>query len=118
MTEDQKNAIEGKLKNQLLESGVPKHNHDSIIGYIVDGIPLGDFLAAVFANDLMESFGRADFENRISLFEICGFVYNYAPMSCHGNYERVKEWIKNGGLTHKVENFLTDKNVSVADSNE
>jgi hypothetical protein len=41
----------------------------------------------------MESFGRADIENKATLFEICSYVYNELPSSCHGSPEIVKEWL-------------------------
>ena len=52
--------------------------------YVKEGIPTGDFLYAVLSNILMESFGRADNENRESLFEICSYIYNELPASCLG----------------------------------
>jgi hypothetical protein len=66
--------------------------------YVTHGIPTGGFLEAVLANDLMESFGHADMGNRLTLFEICSYVYNELPSGCHGSYEIVGKWIKEGGL--------------------
>jgi hypothetical protein len=67
---------------------------DAIDRYVTDGIPTGSFLEAVLSNDLMESFGRADMENRTALFEICGYIYNETPSGCHGSPENVRAWLE------------------------
>ena len=67
---------------------------DSIERYVKEGIPTGDFLRAVLENNLMESFGRADLRNRATLFEICAYIYNEIPASCHGSPEKVKAWLE------------------------
>lgn len=71
---------------------LPRHA-DSIRRYIEDGIPMGDFLTAVFANDLLGAFGRADHINQNLIRDYALWVYNEAPSPCHGSYERVKAWI-------------------------
>lgn len=78
---------------KLLECGVPGHIHHGIIGYIVDNYTIGNFLRAVFENDLVEAFGRADELNRISMGNIAAFIYNYAPSPCWGSKEAVKQWL-------------------------
>ena len=65
--------------------------------YVEHGIPTGDFLRAVLANDLMEAFGRADQENRRDLYEIAVYIYNETPSTCHGSYAIVDEWIRTHG---------------------
>jgi hypothetical protein len=67
---------------------------DSLARYIEHGIEPGGFLEAVLANDLMESFGRADMENRESLFDICSYIYNELPSNSHGSYDIFNQWIK------------------------
>ena len=67
---------------------------DSLDRYVTHGIPTGGFLEAVLCNDLMESFGRADSDNRFALFDICRYVYNELPGGCHGSPERVRAWLK------------------------
>lgn len=67
---------------------------DAIDLYVKQGIPTGSFLAAVLCNDLMEAMGRADMGNRSSLFEICTYIYNETPSSCHGSPQRVREWLE------------------------
>ena len=66
----------------------------SLRRYADHGIPTGNFLRAVLANDLMEAMGRADAENRAAIWHICGYVYNEIPSPCHGSYEIVDAWIE------------------------
>jgi hypothetical protein len=66
---------------------------ESLDRYVNHGIEPGSFLRAVLENDLMEAFGRADIENRATLFEICEYVYNELPFSCHGSPAKVKAWL-------------------------
>ena len=73
---------------------VPEHDIDALWLYINHGIEPGSFLQAVLENNLMESFRRADIENRHRLFEICSFIYNELPMSCHGSSEKVEKWLR------------------------
>lgn len=67
---------------------------DSLYRYIEDGCPTGDFLRAVLSNDLKESFGRADEQNRETLFDIVSFLYNEAPAPCWGSPDLVKAWLE------------------------
>lgn len=82
-----------ELRIKMLECGVPEHDHEGILQYVVDKVETGGFLMAVFENDLMEAFGRADAENSLALSNITTFVYNYAPAPCWGSKERVKAWL-------------------------
>ena len=66
---------------------------DALDRYVQDHIPTGGFLRAVLANDLMQALGRADCENRRDIYEICSYIYNEIPSSCHGSYEKVDAWL-------------------------
>jgi hypothetical protein len=66
---------------------------ESLDRYAKEGCPTGDFLRAVLENNLMEAMGRADIYNRDCLFEICEYVYNHIPLSCHGSPEKVRAWL-------------------------
>lgn len=72
--------------------------HGGVLRYIEHGIRPGHFLTALFSNDLMESFGRADEANTAAMREWVGYIYNCAPVGCHGSPTRVAEWIARGGL--------------------
>ena len=68
---------------------------ESLDLFVTKGIPTGGFLEAVISNDLMESFGHADMENRFALFDICRYVWNELPAACHGSPEKVSLWLTN-----------------------
>ena len=61
--------------------------------YAKNRIHTGGFLRAVLANDLFESFARADLENRADLFEITSYIYNELPAICWGSYDIVVAWL-------------------------
>jgi len=71
---------------------IPESTMESLERWIALGIPTGDFLLAVLSNDLKKACGRADEENRMALFEIVGWLYNYAPIGCWGSAENVEKW--------------------------
>jgi hypothetical protein len=89
---------EQTLRDALRDRGVPEHNWDGLVRYVTVGCPVGSFLTAVLENNLMESFERADEENRAALFNLCSFVYGDVPAPCHGSPENVRAWIEQGGL--------------------
>ena len=72
---------------------IQRHIKESIDLYVSEGVPPGVFLTAVLSNDLMEALGRADRENRETLYDICGYIYNEIPSACHGSPEKVKGWL-------------------------
>lgn len=90
-----------KILETMQEYGIPAHNHGGIHRYVMHGVPLGSFLQAVFENDLMGAFSRADGENRKAMGDIAAFLWNEVPMGCHGSPEKVKAWCEAGGLLGK-----------------
>lgn len=66
--------------------------------YLRKGIPTGSFLRALLANDFMEACGRADDLNLANLPAYAAYMYNELPGNCHGSYEIVDAWTKQGGL--------------------
>lgn len=78
-------TIEYQVRSDVIES---------LDAYAKEGRPTGGFLRAVLANDLMGAAGHADRENSLALTEICAYVYNELPASCHGSYPTVDAWIK------------------------
>lgn len=77
---------------------LPHHMQEPFRLYIENGISPGSFATAVLENDLMGAMGRADDINRHRIWDICNFVHNEAPHTCHGSEERVEAWIATGGL--------------------
>lgn len=91
----------------LNRSEYPEIKQDTINtlnNYVVNGWEPGSFCRAVLENNLMQALGRADIENRKSIFEICSYVYNELPSACHGSPEKVNLW-----LSMKREELLSTK---------
>ena len=86
-----------KLK-RLSDVGVANLTLDSLQLYIEIGRPTGGFLRAVLENNLSESLGRADDVNGPLLKNIVQYLYWDAPSSCWGSPEKVRAWIRKGGL--------------------
>lgn len=85
--------------------GMKESTLQTINDYVEKGWEPGGFTTAVLANDLMMAFCRADEENRHSLFQICNYVYNEIPSSCHGSYEVVESWLNS--FRSKVPNEMS-----------
>ncbi len=66
---------------------------NAIDRYVVEGLQTGSFLEAVLSNDLREAFGRADIDNRHSMFDIVEYLYNNVPSVCWGSSEAYREWL-------------------------
>lgn len=66
---------------------------ESLELYVKERIPPGDFLYAVLTNNLRESFGTADENNRAAMFEIVSYCWNKIPADCWGSRERVQAWL-------------------------
>jgi hypothetical protein len=82
-------------------SMIPEHCRDGVQRYIETGSPVGGFLQAVFENNLVEAFGRADDINRAHLWDYTMFLYNEAPkhpIPSWGSPQAYKEWLEMGGL--------------------
>ena len=79
-------------------NSVPPHMRDSIIYYILRGVPLGGFLTAVFSDSLVEATGKADGMNIQILPAYANFLYNYAPRDSWGSREKVAAWEAGAGV--------------------
>ena len=77
---------------------------NTITNYVLYGYPMGDFMTAVFKNDLFESFGMADIQNRHDMFEIVSFINAVVPMDCRG--ENIERWIKVGGVKGRLPEYF------------
>lgn len=80
-------------ENESLAAQLPAAILEGLRGYGHHGYPVGHFLTAVLANDLMQAVGRADPESLLALKPICQFVYNCLPSGSHGSVETVRDWI-------------------------
>lgn len=91
---DSNDAEDAKCRlKKPLRDRVPPLVLDSLDRYVEHHIAPGSFLLAVLENNLSESFGCADMQNRYALFDIVSYIYNELPMMCWGNEEKVREWL-------------------------
>ena len=77
---------------------LPHHMRDGVERYVLHGIPGGSFMTELFANRLVQAFGRADEVNTAAMREWASWLYNDAPGDCWGSPMAVSEWIAAGGL--------------------
>lgn len=75
------------------DANVPDWVRESIARYVDHGIPTGDFLRAVLANDLEGAFARADVATARVMPAIVSWVYNRVPRDRCGNYAVVDSYV-------------------------
>lgn len=99
MTDEAIKALIERSRREIADSleNIPFHCREGAEAYILTGRRTGDFLTAVFSNNLVEAAGRADDVNQRSLFQYASLLYN-APAACWGSLEEVKAWTAIGGL--------------------
>lgn len=73
---------------------IPRHALESLEEYVKHGRPVGSFLEAVISNDLMEAVGRADYYNMHIIDVYAKWLYNKAPIACHGSRKIYETWIR------------------------
>lgn len=78
------------------ELPIADHIKAALDRYAYQRLPLGDFLTAVVENNLMEAMGRADSYNRATIYQICSYIYNELPSTCHGSPEKVRAHLASG----------------------
>lgn len=76
-----------------LAAQIPPKILEGLRNYALHHQPTGSFLRCVLENDLMGAVGRADGQSLAALREICVYVYNCLPAHCHGNREKVAQWL-------------------------
>ena len=86
-------ALRAEHEAVFSDSACPVWARESIDRYAKHGVPTGDFLHAVLANDLSAAVGRADVESGRVLAAIVSYVYRHLPAQSHGSYEVVDEWL-------------------------
>lgn len=88
-----------QLFNGMSQMGLPRTMWMSLAEYIVQGHPVGDFLAAVLSNDLTKAVTKADAMNLPRLPDYVAFLNNVAPVGCFGSPAAFNEWLRTGGVT-------------------
>lgn len=72
---------------------VPEHIRPGIIDYVNEHRAQGDFLMALFRNDLQQTLMRADEINLLELRRIVQFVWMNVPAPAWGSPEKVEAWL-------------------------
>jgi hypothetical protein len=73
---------------------IPTHIMPGIARYLAEGIVPGEFLTAMFTNDLRGVMQHADEQNMENLPAIWSFLYNNIPSSAWGSRERMAKWVE------------------------
>ena len=72
---------------------IPAHLVDGVLGYVERRESIGQFLTAVFENDLFDAVARADSESLAGLDGLTKWIYNYATSHCWGSEKKVEDWL-------------------------
>lgn len=95
------------LARALQEHGLPRHMWDTIIEYIVQGRPVGEFLEAVLCNDFMKAVAKADIVNSQRLKDYAIFLYSVAPAGSFGSPSAYQEWVRLRGVIGRQQQRIT-----------
>ncbi len=77
---------------------IPSHMHWGIAAYVVEGIEPGDFLRAIFENNLTLAAKTADHINQQHLFDYASLLHCAVPITCFGSPKAVRHWMASGGI--------------------
>ena len=72
---------------------IPESSMAALRLYIERRVRPGDFLTAVLENDLMRACCHADGTNIDLIPVYAAYLYNEAPINCHGSPEAVRAWL-------------------------
>lgn len=78
-------------------TGISDHLWRGLKYYVLEGRPTGQFLEALFSNDLFKVYAHGDDEALASLKAMVMFIYNECPQGCHGSPGHVSRWRERGG---------------------
>jgi hypothetical protein len=102
MTDHRKDYPIEKMESDLKKYEIPGYMHASIINYVRNGWPVGDFLKNLIEGDFFRAAAHADAENFAVIGNYARFFFNCTPAGCFGQKGVVKEWSDHKGL-HYVE---------------
>lgn len=90
------------MKNLTIDfTRCPERFVGGLSRYFNNRIAPGGFLKAVLANNLRETFARADADSIGLLLPLLIFLYNEAPAAAWGSGEKVERWLA-GDCAHGV----------------
>jgi hypothetical protein len=99
MVMDLKKRTEVKTRMEKHMRGIPEHMHKAIYAYVLDGQPsLGNFLKAVFRNNLVDAVLLGDLDNQRAMCQYGMLLWHGAPRDCWGSEKAIADWIDGKGL--------------------
>lgn len=86
---------DGSYKVEIMETRytIRPQMVKSLMAYVTEHIPVGDFLQAVISNDMYRAMSRADRDNFNNLPAFVYFLAWEVPSDCWGSREAYKDWI-------------------------
>lgn len=87
--------------NDINYEMLPEHMREGTKHYIEEGKIPGRFLTAIFENNLVLAFCKADHINELAMKIWASFIYNEAPRSCWGSPAIITAWYSHQGLLDK-----------------
>lgn len=100
MTDDRRAARVAQAEAEMAAGRqlVPFHLQEGLERYVLQGVPVGQFLTAVLDNDLREAVSRADPDSMAGLKTLMQFLYGFTPAGCWGSARNRKAWQAGGGV--------------------
>jgi hypothetical protein len=88
------------VRAQLAEGRhlVPSHLWGGIFNHVLEGRETGNFLSAMFENNLLNAVCGADETTLAGIRDLMLFMHNYAPAGCWGSREQLQRWRQAGGI--------------------
>lgn len=93
MTREEFEILASQHEATFSPDNCPEHLRAALERYAEHGIPPGDCLRAVLANDLQGAFARADVVTARAMPAIVSYVYNHLPHNSHGSYDIVDQYV-------------------------
>ncbi len=92
MEETQRKEVVKRIWRGMAHYYLPEYMAGGVERYVIHGVMPGDFLTALFQNDLKEAFNRADEDNTRAMRNWVMFMINYMPSESQGSVKKVAEW--------------------------
>lgn len=83
-----------QLYNDFRAARLPHYMFEGVSNYLLKHMPAGDFLMAVFRNDLSAAVAHADAENQRQLVKWVEFLWGHVPAMAWGSSEKVIDWLQ------------------------
>jgi len=85
-----------EIEHGFKEYNLPDYMKPGVLRWVIDGVPPGSFLTAVFQNNLRYALMKADEQNSKCLSGWVKFVYHNVPSQCNGSEMLDWKGLRNG----------------------